>query len=500
MNRPPDLFDRETEWADLDRFVSSSAPGLRLGILYGRRRTGKSFLLRRLCRAYGGLYHMAQEEEPLPALQRFADTVAEGRGLGPGQLRFRDWDDALRTALRPVPAAGTGAWCPLLVLDELPYLLAHPLGAQIPSALQALVDESRDDRAAAPGARVILCGSALAVMSELLSGTKALRGRAELDLLLRPFDYRTTAAYYGIGDPETAFGMYAFFGGTPGYRDLVGEASPQTPAELTDLLLTTVFNPSHALFGEAGYLLREDPRIQDRALYLSVLGAVAAGATTPAKIAASIGRDQRSLHHPLDVLVTSGFLIKYEDLLLQRRPVLRLADPVVRLHQLVTAPRLAAFEERKAESAWQAARQTVSAQIFGPAFEQLAREWTARYAAAATRGGAIGEVGSTVVNDSAGRAQHELDVVALATGERRQARNSTIRALGEAKASDRVRTLADLDRLDRIRELLAARGAHTADAKLLLFGRSGFDGNLSRAATERRDVELVDLERLWRGE
>lgn len=58
----------------------------------------------------------------------------------------------------------------------------------------------------------------------------------------------------------------------------------------------TVFNPSHALFGEAACLLREDPRIQDRALYLSVLGAVAAGATTPAKIAAAIGRDQRSLH------------------------------------------------------------------------------------------------------------------------------------------------------------------------------------------------------------
>jgi uncharacterized protein len=495
--RPADLFDRETEWADLERFVTSPAPGLRIGILHGRRRTGKSFLLRRLCRAHGGLYHMAQEEEPLPALQRFADVVARGRGLGAGQLRLRDWDEALRTALRR--AAGECGGRPvLLVLDELPYLLAHPLGAQIPSALQALVDESRDNPDC-PGGRVILCGSALAVMSDLLSGARALRGRAELDLLLRPFDYRTAAAYYGIDNPETAFEMFAFFGGTPGYRDLLGGASPRGRAELNKLLLATVFNPSHALFGESGYLLREDPRIQDRALYMSVLSAVAAGASTPSKVAAAIGRDQRSLHHPLGVLTTSGFLLKDEDLLLQRRPVLRLADPVVRLHQLVTAPRLAAFEERKAEPAWQAAGHTVSAQILGPTFEALARAWTARYAAADTLGGAIGEVGRTVVNDPAGKSQHELDVVALAEGERRLARNPELRVIGEAKASDRVRTLADLDRLQRIRGLLTARGVRAADARLLLFGRSGFDDNLTRAAEGRRDVKLIDLERLWRG-
>ncbi|MFP3988858.1 ATP-binding protein [Streptomyces sp. E11-3] len=498
MTRPADLFDRITEWADLERFVTSPAPGLRIGILYGRRRTGKSFLLRRLCREHGGRYHMAQEEEPLPALQRFADAVGAGRGLEAGQLRFRDWDEGLRTALRPLPAGGAQA-TPLLVIDELPYLLAHGLGAQIPSALQALVDESRDAPESMSG-RVILCGSALAVMSDLLSGARALRGRAELDLLLKPFDYRTSASYYGIEDTDTAFRMYACFGGTPGYRDLLGGASPQTRSDLDELLLSTVFNPSHALFGEAGYLLREDPRIQDRALYLSVLGAVAAGATTPSKVAAAIGRDQRSLHHALDVLITSGFLVKDEDLLLQRRPVLRLADPVVRLHQLVTVPRMAAFEERKAAPAWQAAAPTVSAQILGPSFEQLAREWTARHAAERTKGGPTGEVGSTVVNDSAGRAQHELDVVALAEGERRQAGAPVIRAMGEAKSSDRARTLSDLERLDRIRELLVARGVPAAGARLLLFGRSGFDLNLTEAARGRPDVELVDLERVWHGE
>jgi hypothetical protein len=112
---------------------------------------------------------MAIEEEPIPALQRFADSVAVARGLGPGQLRFQDWGEALRTALAPRTDEATG----LVVIDELPYLLAHPAGASIPSTLQALVDENRD---AADSARlpIIVCGSALAVMSELLSGGKPL--------------------------------------------------------------------------------------------------------------------------------------------------------------------------------------------------------------------------------------------------------------------------------------------------------------------------------------
>lgn len=488
--RPPDLFDREREWADLDRFVSSKSAGLRVGLLYGRRRIGKSFLLRRLARAHGGLYHQALEEDPAPALRRFADTVGATRGLPAGQLRFTDWLQALRTALSDDHV--------LLILDELPYLLAHGAGAVIPSALQTLVDESRD--AGGAPRRVILCGSALAMMSDLLSGTKALRGRAELDLPLSPFDSRTTAAFYRIGDPQVAFRLHAILGGIPGYRDLVADASPQTTAELDELLLATACNPSHALFSEPAYLLREDPRITHRALYHSILAAIARGATTPSQVAAALGRDQRSLAHPLDVLITAGFVRKDDDVLLQRRPTLRVNDPIVRFHDLVVAPRLAAFEERRVDHAWDDAQHTLRAQLYRPAFEALAREWTSRHAADETLGGPVGEVGTTVVNDPAGRAQHQVDVLALTAGARRQDRQPTLRVIGEAKDAERRRTIADLARLDHIRSLLDRRGAATAEARLLVFGRSGFDRELVTAASGRGDVQLVDLDRLAGGE
>ena len=489
--KPAALFDREIEWADLDRFVTSSGDGLRVGILYGRRRLGKSFLLRHLAREHGGIYHMAVEEEPAPALQRFIDTVAVARGFAAGDLAARDWAHALRQALSGPES--------LVIIDELPYLLAHAPGASIPSLLQQLVDESRSDPSA-PRKRVILCGSALSVMSDLLSGSKPLRGRVEMDLLLGPFDFRTVADYYGIDDPHVAFRLYAIFGGVPGYRDLLGSASPQTMVELDELVLGTVCNPSHALFTEPVYLLREDPRISDRALYFSLLSAIAAGATTPSKIAAAIGRDARSLAHPLDVLISAGFVVRRDDLLLQRRPSLRLVDRVVQFHDLVVGPRLSAFEDRRPLPAWEAAQESLRAQLYGPAFEDLAREWVRRYASPLTTGGPVGEIGSAVLNDVQNRSQHEIDVLALASGERRQAPNPAILVIGEAKDSDRPRTAADLDRLEKARQLLAAQGADVSGAHLLLFGRNGFSPDVEAEARHRPDLELVDLARIRYGE
>ncbi len=56
LDKPADVFGRDTEWADLADFALSPLPGLRIAVVYGRRRQGKSYLLRRLTGAVGELY------------------------------------------------------------------------------------------------------------------------------------------------------------------------------------------------------------------------------------------------------------------------------------------------------------------------------------------------------------------------------------------------------------------------------------------------------------
>lgn len=487
IKKPRAAFDREDEWDALAGFASAPERRLRLGLVYGRRRQGKSFLLRRLVETTGGFYHQALEEEKRPALDRLGSDLASHLGLGRGRLRFADWVEAIG-ALARLEAKGKPK---VVVIDEFPYLLAH--SPELPSALQSAVDDSRS--APRIPVRFIICGSALSVMSRLLTGAQALRGRATLELLLGPFDYRRARDFWEADDPRLAFHIHAILGGTPGYRDLIDARPPRSVKDLGRWLAEGVLNPASALFREDGYLLAEERRVSDRAVYHSVLGAIASGASAEAKIAAALGRDQRSVQHQLRTLERAGFVVREDDTLRRRRPIYRLADPIIRFHQLVMRPAMSRYEERRTAEAWADASPRFLSGVLGPHFEELAREFVRRYASAETLGGRVGVVGPAVVNDPAGRAQHEIDVVALDAARGRRPR---LRLLGEAKYSVRPMASAELQRLVAIRNLIGKRGFDISETRLALFSANGFEAKL--APSTAGDVELVDMERLYEGE
>jgi AAA+ ATPase superfamily predicted ATPase len=481
--KPSHLFDRDREWAEVEAFVEQPAPAI--GLVYGRRRQGKSFVLRALAAAHGGLYHQALEEEREPALARIGSLIAADAGVR-GTISYPDWAAAFGELVR---RAGPDR---VIVLDEFPYLAAK--SPELPSVIQDAFDAARSG--AGPAFRLILCGSALSVMTSLLSGQKALRGRVSLDALMTPFDFRQAAQYWGITDPETAFLVNAVLGGTPGYRPLLPSAAPQTPAEFETWLVEGMLNPSSALFREADYLLTEDPAITDRALYQSVLAAIAEGHSTRTGISGVLGREDSALHHPLKVLESAAFIRRDEDLWRANRPVVRLVDPYLRFHFAVVRRDLARFEDRRTVEAWVDARATFDSGVLGPHFEQVARTWTRQFASEATLGGRPSVVGSTQVNDAAARRQVELDVVAVEGN--LNAKRPRVLAIGEAKGGSAVRTMGDLRRLENGRALLGGR-CDVSGARLLLFSRSGFAPDLKTEAAGRSDLELVDLVRLYSG-
>ena len=57
--KPPHLFDRDAEWAGLVTFATDARPGATLGVVSGRRRQGKSYLLQAMATALGGIYFPA---------------------------------------------------------------------------------------------------------------------------------------------------------------------------------------------------------------------------------------------------------------------------------------------------------------------------------------------------------------------------------------------------------------------------------------------------------
>jgi hypothetical protein len=501
LGKPADVFDRDAEWADLADFVLSPLPGLRIAVVYGRRRQGKSYLLRRLADAVGGLYHLATEQAEAVSLRRFGDSVAAWTGLPAGSFGFGDWERALRTATEVLAARARSGASPqapgLLVLDEFPYLCQETPG--LPSIVQSLYDSL------GPGAmaeteplRLILCGSAISVMGDLLSGTKALRGRAALELRVRPFGYRDAREYWEIETPAAAFAHNAIVGGTPGYRELVpGPRVPEDAGQLGGWLARNVLRPSMPLFDEARRVVHEDPRIRDTAAYSSVLAAVAAGESSPTKIGGLLGRPATSLAHQLATLSSAGFIDRRHDLLLDRRPVVMVADPMVRFHELVIEPYQADLEAGRARQVWAEAAHTVESKIYGPHFEALASEWVTRYAAGEA-GLTVGPVGQTVVACREHKTGHEIDVLALARGARPRTAGVPVAFIGEAKHRDRRPGLAELRSLQHRQELLTATGHDASDAVLGLFSATGFTEELqAEAASSRGKILLTSLEMLY---
>lgn len=504
IERPPTLFDRATEWDDLVRFATDPTSSFRIGVVTGRRRQGKSFILNEVARQVGGFYHQALEEERAPALERVGAAMAEERGLSGASLSFPDWSAVLRTLAEPgIPAvqetsATSASASPrLVVIDEYPYLLAK--SPEIASAIQLAYDASGLGRQ--PPLRLILCGSAMSVMAGLLSGQRALRGRAILDLVVDPFDYREAAVFWGVqDDPRLAFLLFCVVGGTPGYRDLLEMGPPASIGDFAAWLAHGVLNPSHAMFRETDYLLAEEPTLTDRAIYQSALAAITAGRTTSGAVAGALGRPETSVTHVIDGLERARFIERADDVLRSRRPTLRITDPMLRFGHAVIRPDQHRFESRQTSAAWSEARARFESGVVGPAFEAIARAWTARYASAQTLGGTASRVGSTVVNDRAGRSRAEVDVVALeAKLDDGAAGTPTLLLIGEAKSGPDPRGMADLLRLERARDLLAAR-ADVARTRLALFAAGGFTSDLRVEAARRADVVLVDLERLYTGD
>lgn len=483
--KPIALFDRDREWADLERFVGGR--GRRIAVVYGRRRQGKSYLLKALVEAFTGFYYQALEEEARPALDRFGQAVAAHAGVPAWTSpRFDDWTGAFRAVCE------TAAGRPI-VLDEFPYLTRK--SPELPSVIEAAYDAARTG--GHPTFCLILCGSALSVMTSMLRGQLALRGRAQADLLVDPFDFRVSRQFWAIEDHQTAFLVNAVLGGPPGYHDLLDGVAPESPGDFGDWLSAGILNPSHALYREAEYLLAEDPALADRSLYQTIVAAVATGTARREDLAGVLGRKSTALEHPLSQLESARFVYRDNDLLRQNRPLLRVADPLVRFHYAVIRPDQARFDARRTTEAWADAIDRFRSQVLGPHFETLARHWTAVYASEETLGGIAKRVGFVQVDVRQEKRGYEIDVAVEGDG-RKSAGRPRLLAIGEAKASDRERTASDLDRLSRLRGQLGSR-ADVAGAKLLLFGRSGFSDELRREADARHDVELIDLARLYDG-
>jgi len=489
--KPGYVFARDRAWVELVSFATDQREHPTLAVVTGLRRQGKTYLLHALTDAVGGLYFDAAPATERESLRMFGAAV--GRRVGAGaQLDFGSWPEALDYLFALAPHRPG-----LVVIDEFPLLAKT--SPQLPTLLARALAETGETGAVdvrRSRTRLVLCGAATPAMHKLIDQGGPLAAQAQLELVVRPLDYRDAARFWNITDPRLAVLVHSVVGGTPAYRrQFVRDDIPLNLDDFDGWVVRTALNPTTPLMREARYLLADELDLRDLALYHSVLAAVAEGRTTWSAIAEYVGRKAAELARPIAVLEACGLLAKEVDPFRAGRARYRITEPLIAFYQAIMRGTWSRLEHGHGERVWYESAHRYSSLVVGPHFATLCRRFVS--SAPGKLFGDLPEgplqVAPGSVADPGRRAHIPIDVAML--GSTRPGEPRPVLSLGIAKWDD-VMGLGHLVQLRRARDLLAARGYHTESTMLACYSAAGFDADL-RAAAEREDILLVGLDDLY---
>ncbi len=353
------FVNRERELVALDRAVGVQ-PGL--AVVSGRRRVGKTALLDRFADGRRAVFLPGTRAPVAEALRRLEERLRTVAPPAPGDLldlgRLESWDAALGYLLarsRDEPL--------LVVLDEFPYLCeAEP---SLPSTLQARWDHRGDARLS-----LVIAGSHVGLMEQLVAADAPLFGRADAHLRLAPFSWREAGLLTGGGDPAAWLEAAVTVGGMPRYLRL-WDHRHDALTNLADLL----DGPGAPLGDEGTVVLQE---LTPGSAAARVLEVVALGATTFTAVRERVGLAPATTSEALALLESLGLLDRTtpvgEDPRRTKRVRYAVRDPFLRLWLGVVLPHRDAFELGRGAAVLAAAREQIAASQ-QQAFAAVVRDW-----------------------------------------------------------------------------------------------------------------------------
>jgi AAA+ ATPase superfamily predicted ATPase len=452
----PLFVDREAELrAFRERFEKPSS----LSLLYGQRRVGKTFFLQHLLKGNPDAVYFLADESPSASLARRFHTEVRHAGRGGAAWESAvpsEWGTLL-TLL--VQGAALESRPLFLVFDECQYILdAEPSFA---STIQRLWDQF----GTRGGLHIVLCGSALGVLSQLGDEGQPLHGRFDLRAKMAPFDYRRAAAFAAGWAPTERFLLYGVFGGLARH---LAEVDPARP--LSENAVRAVLDRLSPLHEAALDILRSE-RVTSRSDAAGVLGCIAGGETAFGAIAPRLGMTASRLDHALKELMDLEIVrreVRFGDREGSRYTRYRCADPFVRFWFRFVGPNRGALAGAPADLVWRERIEPRLGDYMGPVFEEIARQAVVGGVLLRTLG-PIDEAAPYWSRDHS----TEIDLVARSGG-----------TLCFIECKWRAGGQTDATALDRLRAHVARSGLVTEEAgpRFALISAGGFDDRLTRAA------------------
>lgn len=283
IGRKNELHTLNTEYNRNSSFV----------VIYGRRRVGKTTLIKEFLKNKTAFYYLATEELESQSMKRLANVIARTtKNTLLQKIEFTDWLDLFQLIADYKPEEKK-----VLVIDEFLYLVRT--NSAFPSILQNAWDEFLKDS----NVMLILSGSLIGMMQKhALSYDSPLYGRRTAQMCLTPLPF--TSIYETQNLPfEQAVEQFALTGGVPKYLEFFEDGRP-----LEEQLKDAVFSKNGFLYEEPNFLLKSE--FLTAVNYFSIIKTIADGNHKLGKIASALGQESSSLTPYLSTLSDLGFIEK----------------------------------------------------------------------------------------------------------------------------------------------------------------------------------------------
>ncbi len=257
-----------------NKFASSK---FEMVLVYGRRRIGKTYLLRYFVRNKRHVFYVANQQTANVQFPRFYGEVSQ-KILG-YKLSFGTLDDFFEWFTSQIAISDDKM---ILIIDEFQYLVG--IYPAFPSVLKTWIENRWIDM----DFMLIICGSAIGMMLDLIDISQPLYGMITGKLEIQQFTFLDLLHMFSDLDISTALQVFGIFGGSPAYLIYY-----DTSQSLWQNIRWTIINYGHKLFDEPRNLLQSE--LPNNAIYFNIMYAIATGRNKQSEIANLLGINARNL-------------------------------------------------------------------------------------------------------------------------------------------------------------------------------------------------------------
>lgn len=283
------FIDRREEMDFLDqRYQSKKAEFV---VIYGRRRVGKSELIKQFSKDKSSVYFLATRTTKYHHLKKFLAKISSFFGDYPPEIN--SWEECFDYFTKKLDKNKKI----ILIIDEFPYLIES--NKEIPSLFQLFWDEYLKDK----NVFLVLLGSSIGMMeTEVLGKKSPLYGRRTGQIKLQPFKFKDVLKFYPKLPIEGVIGFYSVVGNIPLYL-LEFNQNKSVLENIRDKILTK----KELLNEEANFLLKEE--LRDPSTYQAILEAMATS-TKATEIAQKAHLELHNLDRYLKILLKLDLIYK----------------------------------------------------------------------------------------------------------------------------------------------------------------------------------------------